>query len=229
MWDIAQEQVVEDLKRTLEGRSATYALIARLYEKEADQALLDEMFKLTYPVSSGNDDLDEGYYAMAKFLSNMWAETVEELRRDYARCFISQGLDSFSAAYPYESVYTSEDRLIMQDARDQVLSVYHSCGFEKAEGNRECEDHVAMELQFMRMMNDRALAKLEDGDQDGAIYSLLVQKNFLSDHLISWTPRFTADIRCFAESKFYQALACITDGFLAMDAEFLSNLFAVEE
>ena len=46
---------------------------------------------------------------------------MTELAIDYVRTFIGHGVNGYSAAYPYESVYTSERRLMMQEARAEVL------------------------------------------------------------------------------------------------------------
>lgn len=228
MGDTIAAAEAAELIAVLEQRSAMYALLARLYEKEPDQNLLDEMFSLTYPVSSGNADMDTGNHLIAVFLSNMWTETLSELARDYSGSFISQGLDSFSAAYPYESVYTSEERLIMQEARDAVVSIYRSCGFKKDEANKECEDHIALELQFVRMINDRTIKALSDGDTDEATRILVIQKDFVSSHLHNWVPQMMVDLRKFAETKMYQGLAYLTEGFIEVDQQFLKELLVEE-
>ena len=57
------------------------------------------------------------------YLSQADGTVLTELAVDYVRAFIGSGNDGFSAAYPYESVYTSPKRLMMQDARDEVRAV----------------------------------------------------------------------------------------------------------
>jgi TorA maturation chaperone TorD len=64
------------------------------------------------------------------------------------RAFIGHGNNAYSAAYPYESVYTSEKRLMMQDARDEVLAIYRSCHLDKAASWKENEDHIAVETRI---------------------------------------------------------------------------------
>ena len=60
------------------------------------------------------------------YLSQADGTVLTELAVDYVRAFIGSGNDGFSAAYPYESVYTSPKRLMMQDARDEVLVLYRA-------------------------------------------------------------------------------------------------------
>ena len=84
---------------------------------------------MRFPASTGNKNVDEGYRLMAKFMSNVWENSLTDLAVDYVRTFIGHGVDAFSAAYPFESVYTSEKRLLMQEARDEVLAIYRSAAW----------------------------------------------------------------------------------------------------
>ena len=122
----------EDLAALCESRSETYSFLARLFREEVDEALLAQLNDTDYPVSSGNGLMDEGYYQIAKYLSNAWVDPLMKLSVDYTRAFLGSGIDTYSAAYPFESVYTSEKRLLMSDARDEVLAIYRSCGLEKS-------------------------------------------------------------------------------------------------
>ena len=123
----------EDLAALCESRGETYSFLARLFREEVDEALLAQLNDTDYPVSSGNGLMDEGYYQIAKYLSNAWVDPLMKLSVDYTRAFLGSGIDTYSAAYPFESVYTSEKRLLMSDARDEVLAIYRSCGLEKSE------------------------------------------------------------------------------------------------
>ena len=71
------------------------------------------------------------------YLSQADGTVLTELAVDYVRAFIGSGNDGFSAAYPYESVYTSPKRLMMQDARDEVLVLYRAFGLDKQESWKE--------------------------------------------------------------------------------------------
>lgn len=222
----------ESFSGVLSQRSATYAFLSRLYRSEIDEVLLDELHGMLYPVDAGDDDLDEGYRLIATYLSNLWGESLNELRVDFARCFLGHGVDGFSAAYPYESVYTSEKRLMMEAARDEVLRVYRAHGVEKDPDWKEGEDHLALELEFERILGDRAIEALAAGDEGRAREMLAASLAFSERHLLSWTPMLTADMRRFAATRFYRGLAHLTDGFLRTDIRFLRDLLhdeAVDE
>lgn len=222
------EPMDEETKQALisitEQRSATYGLLSRLYRVEVDEEFLKEMKGMRFPAATGNSQVDEGYRLIATFLSNIWGNTITDLAIDYVRTFIGHGVDAFSAAYPYESVYTSEKRLMMQDARDEVLAIYRSQGLDKQETWKEAEDHLALELEFMQILANRTVDALKADDEDTAIDLLTTQKNFLEDHLMAWVPMMTSDMRRFAKTDLYRGLASLTDGFMTVDFEFLQDL-----
>lgn len=222
------EMTSEDLAQLCEERAATYELLARLYREEVDASLLDQLMATDYPVSSGNASMDAGYYALAKYLSNAWVDPLTKLSVDYTKTFLGSGIDTYSAAYPFESVYTSEKRLLMQDARDEVLAIYRSCGLEKAESWTVGEDHLAVELEFMRVLAERTARALRSGNDERAFSLINTQRNFMDDHLASWVPVFANDVRRFADTLFYQGVADLTQGFLEEDATLLTDLVTPE-
>jgi putative dimethyl sulfoxide reductase chaperone len=224
-----QEISLDALIKLNEQRAATYGLLARLFRVEIDEELLKELRSMRFPAKTGNDDIDKGYRLFAKYLSNTWENSITELAVDYSRVFIGHGVDAFSAAYPFESVYTSEKRLLMQDARDEVLAIYRSCGLDKQDSWKEGEDHIALELEFEHVLANRTVEALKKGDEDSAIGLLTTQKNFLEDHLGSWVGMLVVDMKRFAKTDLYMGLAYLVDGFIATDQAFLEDLLADNE
>jgi len=222
-------ELLTELAGLCRQRSATYGLLARLYRVEVDQEFLDVLHGMRFPAATGNASCDEGYRMVATYLSNLNEHSVTELAVDYARTFIGYGVDAYSAAFPFESVYTSEKRLKMQEARDEVLAIYHAYGLDKNESWKENEDHLAVELEFMQFMCDRTVAALETGDEDKAVSLLATQKGFLDDHLAAWAPMMTADVRRISKTWFYQGLSHVTDGFLREETAFFDEILTEED
>lgn len=227
--DSREDVTLDELAGLNEERAATYALVARLYRAEPDAACLAGLRRAKLPVQTGNADADEGYRYIATFLSRTSDGDTLEAARDFARCFVGEGVNAHAAAYPYESVYTSEKRLLMQQARDEVLAIYRSEGFDKSADCRETEDHIALELEFMQVLATRTAQVLRAGDEDGAASLLRVQLNFLLDHLLVWAGAFTAELRSYARTDLYRGLACLTDGLLASDRAFLEGVLGAGE
>ena len=210
---IENERTLAELSSS---RAAAYGLLARLCRSEVDADLLMELKAARFPVPSGSELMDKGYRLIDSYVSAVEDDTEDcrltELAVDFSRVFIGLGTDGHSAAYPFESVYTSEKRLIMQKARTEVAAAYRSAHVAALPTWKEGEDHIAAELEFMQIlcMRDDELAE-----------SLATQRSFLQAHLLVWAPLMAADMRRFAKTDFYRGLACLLEGFLILDGELL--------
>lgn len=213
-----------ELVNLMNSRAQTYGFLARLFRVEVDQKLFDEMRAMRFPTSTGNEHVDKGYELIYKYLKHGWSESILDLARDYVRVFIGHGVNGHSAAYPYESVHTSEKRLMMQEARAEVLSVYRDNELKKDESWRECEDHIAVELEFMQIMCLRTAEVLGAGSEDAAVELVKTQYAFVQDHLLNWVPMLAADMLHYAETELYRGLAELTLGFVQTEAEILEDL-----
>ncbi len=191
------------------GRADLYRLLSRLYEREADQALLDSLRGLSLP--EDNDDLKQGAAALRDYLAAAGPDAVDELAVDYAAVFLAAGSAEGAAALPCESVYTSPRRIFMQEAWEQVCRLYAGKGLGRAEGRADLmEDHLALELAFQGWLVDNGTVR--------------EQKSFLESHLLNWLPAFAADVDKYGRTPFYKAVTRITLGFLALERGLLEGL-----
>lgn len=221
---MSNENYGNELAALVEGRAATYGLLSRVFEKEVDEDLIDQMCSMKFAVKTGNSKVDEANRMMAGYLSKRWERTVEDLSIDFSRTFFGNGLNGYEAAYPLESVHTSEERLMMQDARDEVLALYRSLGLEKDESSKENEDHIAYELFYMKVLSERCAESLLKGEDAIATDYFVRQYTFLIDHLLNWVPLLSAAMRHFSQTDFYRAVALFVEGYLESDEEFLSSV-----
>lgn len=219
-----ENMTTDELVALNENRAATYALLSRLCRAEVDEALLDELHNQLYPVSTGNANIDEGHRLIATALSGIWENTLTELAADYLRTFLGHGYSGHSAAYPFESVYASEKRLLMSSARDEVLALYRAAGLDKKPEWKEGEDHVALELEFMQILANRTAEALRNGDDATAQSLLRSQKSFMDDHLGAWVPLLADGMRRFSKTDFYRGLSYLLEGFVQTDSEFLDEV-----
>ena len=221
---VMEEAVVEgaaasedvNLVELMNARARSYGMLARLFREEIDLATLRELQKMRFPQATGNAAADEGYHQLYDYLKRAWDDSVTELAIDYVSTFIGHGVNGYSAAYPYESVYTSERRLLMQEARAEVLATLRENELKRGNWN-EAEDHIALELEFMQRMALRAA-------EDEAVAYLRTSYDFLENHLLNWVPMLVADMRMHARTLFYQGLAQLTLGSLQEDEAVLREL-----
>ena len=218
------ETTTEDLIALHKGRAAEYGLLSRLFRREVDAELLQALHDQLYQVSTGNSNVDEGNRLIATYLSGLWENTETELAADYMRVFFGHGYSGHSAAYPYESIYASEKRLLMASARDEVLALYRAAGLDKDESWKESEDHVSLELEYLQILAMRTEDALREDDERRVKKLLKSQLNFLDDHLGAWLPLLANDVREFAQTDFYRGLSYLADGFVEADHELLAEL-----
>ena len=197
-------------KSDTNARSAFYDFLARLYRVEVDASLLENLKALSFP-ETRQEPLAEGYRMMKDWLDSCGEDALENLAVDYATVFLAAGSNDGSAAVPCESIYTSPDKLVMQEAWEEVTSLYSTYGLSKNNNYPDLmEDHLAAELEFMATLV--RTASIED------------QKAFLEQHLLNWLGNFTADIDKYARQDFYKALGRITLGFIQAECDLLTAL-----
>ena len=217
----------EELAEVNAARKGFYEFLASMYKLELTDEQIGTLTKQDLPTDA--EYVGAGYATVKEYLRHRDSGTRQELAVDYARVFLCAGMYEQLMAPPYESVYTSPKRLMMQDARDEVLVLYRAFGLDKQESWKEGEDHIALELEFEQILCERAIAAYEAGDEDECLKLLLSQRNFLEDHLLAWYPMMAADLQKFPQTDFYKGLGKLTDGFLRNDREFLDAALSENE
>ena len=218
-----ESTVQQDLAKLMESRVSMYSMLAQLFQKEVSTEQLHELQRMNFPTATGNTLVDEGYRDMYDYLKLAWDQSVDELKVDYSRTFIGHGSNGYSAAYLYESVYTSGRRLLAREARGEVLEAYRENGLKKGKWN-DMEDHLGLMLEFMQVLASRSCEALQA--QDYARFDELLEKqhDFVRNHLLNWLPMMLDDVLRFAQTSFYQGLAKLVLGYAEVDEELLREL-----
>lgn len=194
-------------------RMLVYQLLSTLLISEPTCALLDSLRSS----SPGEGKLGE-------YLAGLPAEDLEQARIDAAADFAALFLGmSAHPVPPYESVYTSPEHLLMQEARDQVLACYRSEGFAQADGVSLPEDHLATEFEFMAKLCEKELGALQSADVVEMQAARASQAAFLKDHLLVWVPDFCDDVRSHAQTGLYAGLADLITEVLQAESEELEG------
>ncbi len=121
-------------------------------------------------------------------------ECFGEIRRDYIALFIGP---KKKLAPPWESVYRSPDRIVMQEQSAEVLRAYaeQRIGFDGM--GQSPADHAGFELEFVSIL----LARSRRSKKAREALSV-----FLADHVLAWIPAWAADVRKHAKTVFMCAL-----------------------
>lgn len=187
------------------AREGLYRLLSRLYRQEVDAPLLERLRGMTFPQNCPQPELEAGYRALERWLSAGTEDALDALAVDFARVFLGAGSAEGCAAFPYESVYTSPKRLVMQDAWERVKSLYAAHGVRiDTDSSELMEDHIAYELAYMALLCREGAERAE-------------QRAFLEEHLLTWVPAFCADLQRCAGTGFYRCVAQLTLGWLKLE------------
>jgi TorA maturation chaperone TorD len=208
----------------LKNRCSGYKFLSRVYREEVSIDYLSEFAGNGHSTPSDHEE-SEGNRLLREFAASLKTADLHKLQTDlaaeYAGIFRGPGP---CPAYPYESVYTSKHRLLMQRARDEVVELYRQEGLKLAGEYKEPEDHVAVEFEFMAYLCRKTLETMDRGDQAATLECLEKQKAFLEEHLRVWLPRFTGDLERAAKSNLYRGMAKLTREHLDAEHETIDAL-----
>lgn len=191
-------------------RALTYRLFSTLLAKEASVEFL-RAASLNPPIEQGE---------LGDYFASLEAKGLEDARGEAASEFAALLLNmSANPVITYESVYTSDEGLMMQDARDAVVAQYRACGFALDKSTALPEDHVSFELEFMALLCEREAAceQALDAAELGRVRAR--EKRFLEDHILVWVPDFCHDLHAKARCGLYRGIAQALLQFLAFERE----------
>ena len=135
------------------------------------------------------------------------AQAVEDLQTEYTRLFVGPAK---LPCPPWESVYTSEHRQMMQAAHGAVKALHAEAGMN-IDDSGVMPDHIGAELLFLAALLDRLGSENDEQRQR----TLDIADRLLDEHLNLWVGPFTGDLETAARSALYKALAGSTREVLA--------------
>ncbi|WP_051484580.1 TorD/DmsD family molecular chaperone [Shewanella waksmanii] len=134
-------------------------------------------------------------------------DSHDTIQQDHQRLF--KGLGTM-LAYPWGSVYTDRDGLLMGETAQAFKAFCLELGIELKLPNQQPWDHIGLQLDV--------LATLLDSNDTNAIRSLL------GEHMMIWVPTFLNHVNRSATTGFYNGFAELTQSLLTQ----LVDLFEVD-
>lgn len=225
MTNPATEINVDDILRT---RIWFYDFLGKSLYMEPEKKRLEEISKLKVFEQLLDEESaeDQGVFLLKKFFDNVSSMDDEELkglRDEYSRLFIGPG---HLPAPPWGSVYLSKERIIFDENTLEVREFFRKWGVVRKTKNKEPDDHIGYELEFLSILIDKGLKELEKNNMEGFRRTLEAQKEFLERHALTWIHKFSNDLYTNTESYFYKGLAVFLPEYLKMDLELLDDLLA---
>lgn len=212
MLDVDQ---IKSLVSLNNNRALFYRKLSYYYLHELTQEQIERIAATDFEGLDGGDEgIAEGYRDMKAYLQKLTTGTRQQLASDYAHTFLAAGNYETFAATPYESVFTSEEGLMMQDARDEVYKMYCDEHMQPDESLHIPEDHVSFEFQFLALLLDRLNEALVERDWERAsTYAQKIEK-FHTEHQLNWIDDFCDAIEDVALTTFYAGVSKVTRGFI---------------
>jgi len=205
---------MEQMKQEIENRIAIYALISRLMLVEVDEAFLSNIEKDETLLSFLPNYRD---WDKRKELST--AELIEQhYNVDFTNLFLMH-------LVPYESFYTRDDQMIESGGDNPVVELYNSLDFrvELDSARVVSADHIGVELEFMYMLCIALQKALVAEDKEGVCELLEVQRAFLKEHLLEWTPLFLINAKRESRTPLYHDGTELTLEFILSDFEYINE------
>lgn len=144
-------------------------------------------------------------------------QELEDLLWEYTRLFIGPYK---LPCPPWESVYTSAKRLMMQEAYATVKDLHMEAGLT-LNNSDVMYDHVGAELNFAAVL----IENMEDKSENCSCYEDIARR-FFNKHLLLWIPQFTQDLETDSNALFYKTLAGVTRSLIfEINNKFVMNEF----
>ncbi len=218
-----QKELTEVL---LANRNYLYTLLHKAFGREPDEELLELLSEAgeAFGLLSGEDGdiLSRCPRFFGDLKKNLGDPAfLEEVKDTYTRLFI--GPDALTAP-PWESVYRGEDAMLFQETTLRVRQFYRRFSLIPECYPRVADDSLALELDFMARLAQRALDAFQSEDFSGAAELLKGSKEFLEKHLLLWIPKFLERMQKAAEKPLYPQLCLVLDAFLKADRETLEEI-----
>lgn len=215
----------EELVDLVSFRGERFGAVSAVFARESSEEALAQTVAFSRKYA---EELDDGSAeaALGKDLSLLRIDDFSCFatltRTEYARLFLGP---REVVAPLHESAYLSGSKRMFTAETLRVRSFYAKHGYAFERKNKEPEDGVSTELEFLRALCDRCVALLEsDGAEYGEILRLLqAQRDFVHEHLGRWVDNFSELVAQNDRSGYYAAWARYLNRVMGEDVGMLDR------
>lgn len=218
-----------DIEETLAARAVLYGLLQRVFSDVPDDDLAanesGEVVGQCLEVlraACGLEDCREATVGEAAARGREAAaagQAAWTIDGEYNRLFVGVGKP---AVCMWESIYATGVNALFQPDTLAVRQFYADWGFQARDKGRVADDHVAIELAFLREL--AIAAAQEEGPRRQVL--LQAQQAFLAEHVSRWADAFAEQVAANDKSSYYAGYARLLANFAVRDAAFLEETLA---
>ena len=226
------QETRETFEVILAGRVLLYKLFHKTFGREPDAAYLSllaepaiaDAFSL-FSVQEGDTMAKAAEFVGGQSESSNDADYISRLYNEYMRLFV--GPQKLPAP-PWESVYRSHQGLLFQESTLTIREIYRKQGFEAEGYPRVADDSLALELDFMGRMAERAQAALADDNMEALSEALTVSESFVRVHLLYFVPQMLERLSTTTFRLFYPQMLKILVSFMETDLQLVHEMLKAE-
>lgn len=189
--EIDQEQIY---------RSGAYSLIARLLRSPPDQQVMQQVAGFAQLESKR----DEMVVAMSMLGLAATTSAPDSVDDEFHALFIGIGRGEL---VPYASWYLTG--YLMEKPLGRLRDDLSALGFQRQDGVKEPEDHVAALCEVMAVL-------IEEGSP------IATQSHFFERHMADWLDKFFTDLSESRSAIFYKAVGRFGAAFTALEKRYFS-------
>ncbi len=204
----------------LDHLAAAFSVLGRFHRSAPDEQTLSAFWGLLdewpLPITDATAD---GLARLRQ--SRADGEPATVIGRDLAGLY---GHMAVARVAPFESVHRGIERLVFDEQTLEVRTAYRALSLQAPRLNKEPDDHIGLEFDFIAQASLRALDALDAGDRERARHYTRIGADFLNEHLQQWAPDMLAQVVEKADTKFMQGIALLSLGALESYAALLAEI-----
>lgn len=198
-------QQVENSEELM-NKLSLYTFLQRFYAGHLNSLNKEQWSELVACITEDraaliHENIDKGI----EILSNVTNQDIQNLQYDFNYLFV--GPMKLEAS-PYESSYRNENGAVMQYYTLAVRHFYSKAGLTLVNKNRDPEDHLALELEFV--------CYLLGNDAEDNNYMQLY-KDFIKTHLSQWIDQHCNRIREKTTNHLILGISYLLQGLIDME------------
>ncbi len=145
------------------------------------------------------------------------------LNSDYTMLFLVPGP---SHVRMWESPYTGKEGMVFQESTLDVRNRYHAAGFKLQAEKKFPDDHIAAMMDFMGRLGQRAYDAFADGCDEEAEKALVMQREFIDLHILTWVDDFASAVALKDGDGVYAAFSALIAAFARRDRAEIEQIAA---
>lgn len=216
----------EQMPLLLNGRYSLLRIIQILFQEPMSHEIIallkaPETRACIELFSTENPDMDIFLDKLDEVAASNSDTFCNEARREYNMLFVGPGKP---AAPFWESVYLDERELLFLPSTSDVRMRYAAEGFMVAGKEKQAEDAVHYQFDFLASLAWKMSEALDVDALDELSRLARVSFDFESDHMLNWLPKMAQRASDHSTCYFYPQLCAFAAAVINFDSQLLNEI-----